>query len=329
MGMLRQLPRLAVAAVLLAVGQLAAGLAQAQAFPSKPFRFIVPFPAGGATDAAARAMQPQLEKLFGQTVVVENRAGAGAVIGLDAIAKAAPDGYTFGIGPAGAMSVNPAMQVKMPFDVRKDLTAISGLAQTPFILAAAANFPANSLQEVIAKAKASPGTLSIGHGGNGTSMFFTALLFTTMADVKMGLVPYRGTAPVATDLIGGHIGLGIVDPPPSQAALRDGRIKGIAISSKRRADFFPDIPTFDEQGLKGYEVGGWFGLVGPAGIPLDVLAKLNAAMVATLKDPEVVQRIRDIGMETVPMAPAEFAGFIDKEIDKISKVLAQAGDIPK
>ena len=160
-------------------------------------------------------------------------------------------------------------------------------------------------------------------------MFYAALLFTTMADVKMGLVPYRGTAPVATDLIGGHIGLGIVDPPPSQAALRDGRIKGIAISSKRRADFFPDIPTFDEQGLKGYEVGGWFGLVGPAGIPPDVLAKLNAAMVTTLKDPEVVQRIRDIGMETVPMAPAEFAAFVDKEIDKISKVLAQAGDIPK
>src|SRR5262245_3680671 len=129
----------------------AAPHAQAQAFPSKPFRFIVPFPAGGATDAAARAMQPQLEKIFGQTVVIDNRPGAGAVIGLDAIAKSAPDGYTFGIGPAGAMSVNPAMQVKMPFDVRKDLTAISGLAQTPFILAAAANFPANTLQEVIAK----------------------------------------------------------------------------------------------------------------------------------------------------------------------------------
>ena len=307
----------------------AATQAQAQAFPGKPFRFIVPFPAGGATDAAARAMQPQLEKLFGQPVVIENRAGAGAVIGLDAIARAAPDGYTFGIGPAGAMSVNPAMQVKMPFDVRKDLTAISGLAQTPFILAAAANFPVGTLPELIARAKAAPGTLSIGHGGNGTSMFFSALLFTTMADVKIGLVPYRGTAPVATDLIGGHIGLGIVDPPPAQAALRDGRIKGIAISSKRRSDFFPEIPTFDEQGLKGYEVGGWFGLVGPAGIPPEVLAKLNAAMVATLKDPEVVKRIRDIGMETVPMAPQEFGAFIDKEIDKIAKVLAQAGDVPK
>ncbi|AMN43389.1 Bug family tripartite tricarboxylate transporter substrate binding protein [Rhodoplanes sp. Z2-YC6860] len=303
--------------------------AQADTFPSKPFRFIVPFPAGGATDAAARAMQPQLEKLLGQTVVIENRAGAGAVIGLDVIAKSAPDGYTFGIGPAGALSVNPAMQVKMPFDVRKDLTPISGLCETPFILAASANYPANSLQEVIAQAKASPGKLTIGHGGNGTSMFYAALLFTTMADVKVGFVPYRGTVLVANDLIGGHIGLGIVDPPPSQAAILDGRIKGIAISSKHRARFFPKIPTFDEQGLKGYEVGGWFGLVGPAGIPPDTLAKLNAAIVTALKDPEVVQRIHDIGMEPQPMTPAEFGALIDREIDKITKVLAQAGDIPK
>src|SRR5919204_4252573 len=136
-----KLPRLVIAAFVV-TGIVAPRQAQAEAFPSKPFRFIVPFPAGGATDAAARAMQPQLERLFGQTVVIENRAGAGAVIGLDAIAKSAPDGYTFGIGPAGAMSVNPAMQVKMPFDVRKDLTAISGLCETPFILAAAANYPA-------------------------------------------------------------------------------------------------------------------------------------------------------------------------------------------
>jgi tripartite-type tricarboxylate transporter receptor subunit TctC len=301
---------------------------RAQAYPSKPIHFIVPFPAGGATDAAARAIQPQLEKILGQTVVIENRAGAGAVIGLDAVAKAAPDGYTFGIGPAGAMSVNPAMQVKMPFDVRKDLAAISNLAQTPFILAAPASFKANSLKEVIGQAKAAPGTLTIGHGGNGTSMYFTALLFTVMADVQIGLVPYRGTVLVANDLIGGHIGLGIVDPPPSQAAIRDGRIKGLAISSKRRFDFFPEIPTFDEQGLKGYDVSGWFGLVAPAATPPDIIAKLNAAVVTALKDPEVAQRIRLIGMEPAPTTPAEFAALIDSEIDKISKVLAKAGGAP-
>src|SRR6476620_7811504 len=153
-----QLLRLAMcAAFALGVAAVPATDAGAQSYPSKSIHFIVPFPAGGATDAAARATQPQLEKILGQTVVIENRAGAGAVIGLDAIAKSAPDGYTFGIGPAGALSVNPAMQVKMPFDVRKDLSPISGLCETPFILAAAADYPANNLQEVISQAKASPG----------------------------------------------------------------------------------------------------------------------------------------------------------------------------
>jgi tripartite-type tricarboxylate transporter receptor subunit TctC len=306
-----------------------ASSALAQTYPSKPIRFIVPFPAGGATDAAARAIQPHLEKTFGQTVVIENRAGAGAVIGLDAVAKAAPDGYTIGLAPAGAMSVNPAMQVKMPFDVRKDFAAISNLAQTPFILVAPASSNINSLNEVIAQAKAAPGSLSIGHGGNGTSMYFTALLFITMADVKIGFVPYRGTVLVANDIVGGHIGLGIVDPPPSQAALLDGRMKGIAISSKRRFAMFPNIPTFDEQGLTGYEVSGWFGVVAPAGTPPEIVSRLNAAVVAALKDPEAAERIRIIGMEPAPTTAAEFAAHIDREIDKITKVLAKAGGAPQ
>ena len=317
--------------VFFVLGVAAAPMTQAwaQAYPSKPIKFIVPFPAGGATDAAARAIQPQLEKLLGQTVVIENRAGAGAVIGLDAVAKSAPDGYTIGLAPAGAMSVNPAMGVKMPFDVRKDFVAISNLAETFFILAAPSSFKANSLREVIAEAKAAPNTLSIGHGGNGTSMYFAALLFTTMADVKIGFVPYRGTVLVANDLMGGHIGLGIVDPPPSQAAIRDGRIKGLAISSKQRFDFFPDIPTFDEQGLKGYEVSGWFGIVAPAATPPEIIAKLNAAVVAALKDPEVAQRIRMIGMEPAPSTAAAFAALIDREIDKITKVMMKSGAAPQ
>jgi tripartite-type tricarboxylate transporter receptor subunit TctC len=313
------------------VGGMAAAplTARAQTYPNKPIRFIVPFPAGGSTDAAARVIEPQLEKSLGQTVVIENRAGAGAVIGLEAIARAAPDGYTFGIAPAGAMSVNPAMQVKMPFDVRKDLAAISNLAETPFILGAASTSKANSLGDVIAQAKAAPSTLSIGHGGNGTSMYFAALLFITMAGVQIGLVPYRGTALVVNDLIGGHVELGIVDPPPSQAAIRDGRIKALAVSSKRRVAFFPDVPTFDQQGLKGYEVSGWFGLVAPAGTPPEIIARLNAAVVAALNDPEVVQHFRTIGMEPAPSTAAQFSALIDSEIDKISKVVAKAGGVPK
>jgi tripartite-type tricarboxylate transporter receptor subunit TctC len=160
-------------------------------------------------------------------------------------------------------------------------------------------------------------------------MYFTALVFTTMADVKMGFVPYRGTVLVANDLIGGHIDLGIVDPPPSQAALLDGRMKGIAISTKKRFAMFPNIPTFDEQGLKGYDVSGWFGIVAPAATPPEVIAKLNAAVVAALRDPEVAERIRTIGMEPAPTTSAEFAAHIEREIDKVAKVLAKAGGAPQ
>ena len=224
----------------------------AQTYPSKPIRFIVPFPAGGATDAAARAIQPQLEKFLGQTVVIENRAGAGAVIGLDAIAKAAPDGYTFGIGPAGRDERQSGHAgedaVRCPQGSRRR-SAISRKRRSSSRPRSSSKF--NSLGEVIAQAKAAPGSLSIGHGGNGTSMYFTALLFTTMADVQIGLVPYRGTALVANDLIGGHIGLGIVDPPPAQAALLDGRMKGIAISSKQRFPMFPEHSDLRRAGPEG------------------------------------------------------------------------------
>ncbi len=325
--MLKRVLQLGAAiAVVIGLGPMTQPLAQS--YPSKPIRFIVPFPPGGATDIVARAMQPQLEKHLGQTVVIENRPGAGAVIGIDAVAKAAPDGHTIGIGPAGALSVNTAMQVKMPFDVRQDLAAVSNIAETPFILGAATAFKANSLADVIAEAKAAPGTLSIGHGGNGTSMYFTALLFTTMANVQIGLVPYRGTAPVVTDLLGGHIGLGIVDAPPARAAIREGKMKALAVSSKERFPFFPEIPTFDEQGVKGYEVTGWFGLVAPAATPPEIVAKLNAATVATLNDAEVAERIRSTGMAPKPTPVAEFKAFIDAEIDKIAKVLAQSGGPP-
>jgi tripartite-type tricarboxylate transporter receptor subunit TctC len=209
------------------------------------------------------------------------------------------------------------------------LAPISNIAETPFILAAATTFKANSLSEVIAQATAAPGSLSIGHGGNGTSMYFTALLFTTMANVQIGLVPYRGTAPVVTDLIGGHVGLGIVDAPPARAAIREGKMRALAVSSKQRFPFFPEIPTFDEQGLNGFQVTGWFGVVAPAATPPEIVMKLNAAVVGTLKDPEVAQRIRTVGMEPTPTTAAEFSAFINLEIDKIEKVLTKAGGAPK
>lgn len=207
-------------------GVAVANLSWAQSYPSKPIRFIVPFPAGGSTDAVARAMQPALEKILGQPVVVDNRSGAGGMLGVDAIAKAAPDGYTIGIAGAGALGVNIGERTKRPYDPAKDLTLISKAAGSPFILVAPHTLNAHSLGDVIKLAKAEPGRLSIGHGGNGTAMQLAALTFVTMAGVKINLVPYRGTAPAVADTIAGHVQLGIADPPPAMGAISEGKLKG-------------------------------------------------------------------------------------------------------
>jgi tripartite-type tricarboxylate transporter receptor subunit TctC len=303
-----------------AFGMAPLGSAGAQAFPDKPLRFFVPFPAGGSTDAVARAMQPALEKILGQPVVVENRAGAGGMLGVDAVAKSLPDGLTFGIAGAGALGVNIGERTRRPYDPAKDLAMISRAAESPFILVATPALPAGSLGDVIRLAKAEPGRMSIGHGGNGTAMQLAALTFVTMADLKINLVPYRGTAPVVTDVIAGHVQLGIADPPPSMGAIGEGRLKAIAVTSKGRFPVFPDVPTFHELGLKDFEITGWFGIVAPGGTPRPIIMKLNAAVVAALNDPDVARRIRTVGMAPVPTTPEELSAYIDSEIAKSAKI---------
>jgi tripartite-type tricarboxylate transporter receptor subunit TctC len=304
------------------------GLSWAQTYPSKPIRFFVPFPGGGSTDAVARAMQPALERILGQPVVVENRAGAGGMLGVDAIAKAAPDGTTIGIAGAGALGVNIGERVNRPYDPTKDLAPISGAAGSPFILVAPPTLNANSVADVINLAKAEPGRLSIGHGGNGTAMQLTALTFVTMAGVNINLVPYRGTAPAVVDTIAGHVQLGIADPPPSMAAISEGKLKALAVSSRARFSMFPSVPTFDEQGLKGFDVTGWFGIVAPGATPRAIMMKLNQAITTALNEPEVARRIRTIGMEPAPMTPEQFAAFIETEVAKAAKLQPPGGNKP-
>ncbi len=314
------LPRL-WALIVLAMGlPTLATEAAAQSFPDKPLRFFVPFPAGGSTDAVARAMQPALEKIFRQPVVVENRSGGGGMLGVDAVAKAAPDGHTFGLAGAGALGVNIGERTKRPYDPAKDLAPISKAAESPFILVATPSFNAQSLADVIRRAKAAPGKLSIAHGGNGTAMHLAALTFLGMADVNVNLVPYRGTAPAVTDTIAGHVQLGIADPTPSLGAIGEGKLKALAVTTKQRFAMLPDVPTFVELGLKDFELTAWFGIVAPAGTPREIVAKLNAAMVAALKDPEVARRVRTVGFEPTPTTPEEFAALIDSEIAKAAKV---------
>jgi tripartite-type tricarboxylate transporter receptor subunit TctC len=291
------------------------------AYPERPIRLIVSFPPGGSSDAMARIVQPGLERLLGQTIVIENRAGAGGMLAIDVVAKSAPDGYVLGLGGAGALGTNLALQEKMPYDPRKDVAPVSGLAGSPFILAAAPSFQGTSLRDVIAQAKTLGEKLSIGHGGNGTLMHLTAEMFNQMAVTKVQLVPYRGIAPVVTDLAGNHVALGIIDPPSGMAQIEAGQIKTIAVSSAKRFPRLAQIPTFAESGLPGFESNGWFGIVAPAATPADVIATLNTALVKVLNDPDVVERIRALGAEPMPMTPAEYGAFIRSEIDKWSKVV--------
>ena len=297
---------------------LCLGLADApvSAYPDRPIRLLVSFPPGGSSDAMARIVQPGVEKLLGQPVVIENRAGAGGMIAIEAIARAQPDGYVIGLGGAGALGTNLGLQVKMSYDPRKDVAPVTGLAASPFILAASPSFQGKSLRDVIAMAKVQGEKLAIGHGGNGTLMHLTAEMLNQMAGINVALVPYRGIAPVVTDLVGGHLALGIIDPPSGISAMEADKIRSVAISSTKRFPRLPDIPTFAEFGLPGFEFTGWFGIVAPAGTSADVIATLNEAFVKVLKNPDSVERIRALGAEPIPMTPAEFATFIEIEIEK-------------
>jgi tripartite-type tricarboxylate transporter receptor subunit TctC len=300
----------------------------ASAYPERPIRLIVSFPAGGSSDTMARIVQPGLEKLLGQSVVIDNRPGAGGMLAVDMVAKSPPDGYVIGLGGAGALGTNLGLQEKMSYDPIKDIAPVTGLAGSPFILAAAPALKGKSLREIIALAKSPGAKLSIGHGGNGTLMHLTAEMLNQTAGTKIALVPYRGMAPVVNDLIGGHIALGIIDPPTGMAAIEAGTIATIAISSAKRFSRLPEIPTFAEAGLRDFESNGWFGIVAPAGTPRDVIARLNAAFVTVLNDPAIADRIRALGSEPMPMTPDAFAAFIRSEIDKWLKVVAASGAKP-
>jgi tripartite-type tricarboxylate transporter receptor subunit TctC len=315
----------AVIAIVLACQWTAVGSGTAAgAYPERAIRLVVGFPAGGSSDAIARIVQPTVEKQLGQRLVIENRPGAGGAIAIGMVAKAPPDGYLIGLGGAAGLGVSLGVQENAGYDPRKDLAPVTGLASVPFILAASNSLRGKTLRDIVAMAK-QPNQLAIGHGGNGTLMHLTTEMFNQMADTRLELVPYRGMAPVVTDLIGGHMPLGVIDPPSAMAAIEGGLITPIAVSSAYRYQRLPDIPTFAEQGVPGFEATGWFGIVAPAGTPDDAIAKINAAFVTALKDPAIVERIRALGSDPLPMAPDEFSRFIESEAKKWETVVAKAG----
>ncbi len=294
-------------------------------WPNKPIRMVVTFPPGGSSDAVVRMMGPRLGEKLGQQLVVDNRPGAGGNIGLAIVAKAAPDGYTLGVGAAGGLAVNVSLYAQMPYDPVRDFKPVTLLAGIPFVLVGHPSVAAKSLRELIAQAKAAPGKFSVGHGGNGTAMHLSSQLFSQMAGVQLVDVPYRGSGPAALDALSGQIPLAMVDLTSSLQQIKAGKLVAFAVTSAQRLPMLPDVPTFAEAGVPGYESTGWFGVVAPAGTPPAIIARLNAEMVAALNDPEIRSAMRNLGMEPAPMKADEFEQYIKSEIQKWAKVIKTAG----
>ena len=293
-------------------------------FPTKPVRMVVTFPPGGSADAVVRMIVPRLNEKLGQQVVVDNRPGAGGNIGLTVVAKAPADGYTLGVGAAGALAANSSLYAQMPFDAVKDFRPVSMLAAIPFVLVGHPSVPAKTQRELVALAKAQPGKLSLGHGGNGTAMHLSAALFAQMADVKLVEVPYRGSGPAALDVLAGQVPLAVVDLPSALQHIKAGKLVAYAVTSPQRLPMLPDVPTVSEAGLGGYDSTGWFGLVAPAGTPDAVVARLNAEITAALNDDTIKTAMRNLGVEPAPGTAQAFDAYIKAETQKWAKVIKTA-----
>jgi len=323
--MLQPVQKIAVCALSLVLGQSLVAPDAARAYPDQPIKIVVTFPPGGSSDIVIRALQPLLSEDLRQTIIIENRAGAGGNIGIGAVAQAAPDGYMIGVAAAGVLTVNPHLnRAAMPFDPAKDLAPVTLLAEIPFVLVASQKSNFASVAEVVAAAK-TRSDVSIGHGGNGTAMHLTSALFNQKAGVSIPLVAYRGTAPAAVDVLAGHIPLAVLDIPASQQLIKEGKLKALGVSAAKRVVFLPDVPPLSEMGLAGFESVGWFGVVAPAGTPPDIIRRLNAAFVKALKDPAAIEKIRVLGAEPAPSSPEDFAKFIRTESTKWGELIAAIG----
>lgn len=312
-------------AVVLGAGLLGGTSALAQAYPTKPVTIIVPFAAGGTTDILARIIGQALTAELGQSVVVDNRAGAGGNIGGQAAAKAAPDGHTLFMGTVGTHAINASLYKKMPFDPVKDFAPLTRVANVPNLLVANPAQPYKSVKDLIAYAKANPGKVNFGSSGNGSSIHLSGELFKSLAKVDMQHVPYKGSAPAVTDLLGNQIGIMFDNMPSAIQHVRSGKLVPLAVTTAKRSPELPNVPTIAEAGVPGYEATSWFGMFAPAGTPAPVLAKLNAAIVKVLGQPDVKKKINEQGAEVYSETPEQFAAFIQAESVKWGKVVKESG----
>jgi tripartite-type tricarboxylate transporter receptor subunit TctC len=297
-------------------------VALAQAYPTKSIRLIVPFPAGGATDLFARTVSQKLGERLGQSVVVDNKPGAGGTLGADLAAKAPADGYTLLLSTTSTHSIGPNLNPKIPYDAVRDFTPISHLGNAPSIMLVPNNSPARTVKEWIDHARKNPGRLNYASSGNGTIVQLTAELFKSQANVFVVHIPYKGTALAIPDLVSGKLDVLFDSLPTGLPHVKDGRLRALGVTSAQRTPLAPDLPPISEV-LPGYESNTWFGLFGPRGLPADVVARLNAAANQVLKDPDAIDRLTRLGIEPVGGTPVQFTSMLAAESAKWKKIIQE------
>ncbi|MDM0015593.1 tripartite tricarboxylate transporter substrate binding protein [Variovorax sp. J22P168] len=302
---------------------LAASLASAQAFPAKPITLVVPFPPGGSSDALARAITTPLSQSLGQPVIVESKPGAGATVGADYVSKAKPDGYTLLMG-AVHHTIATSVYKKLPYDFEKSFAPITTVALVPNVLVVNAKSPATDVKSLVALAKASPGKLSYGSNGNGTVQHLIGTQFSSIAGVDLLHVPYKGSAPLTTDLLGGQVDMSFDTLTPLVQHIKGGKLRALAVTTAKRSSTLPDVPTLAEAGMKDFNQGTWFGILAPAATPKEVVDKLNAEIVKIIQTPEFRKRMEEIGAEPVGDSSAQMAARIKDDTANYARLVREA-----
>jgi tripartite-type tricarboxylate transporter receptor subunit TctC len=300
-------------------------LAQAQDYPNKPIRLVVPFPPGGPNDIIGRVVGQKMQELLGQPIIIDNRPGAGGTLGTDNVAKSEPDGYAIAIASAGALAISTALQEKILYDPRKELAPITLVAKVPEVLVASTTLPVANVRELVARAKAKPGTINYGSTGPGSMPHLAGELLRTSAQIDIVHVPYRGAAPAVNDLLGHQVDIIFLDLPVLLPQIQAGAVKPLAVGSRLRVNALPDLPTMSEIGYPQIEADNWYGMVAPARTPHAIVMKLNAAAVAAMRAPEVQAKLSSQGAILVGNKPEEFAAYMESEIRKWAKVVQAAG----
>lgn len=294
-------------------------------YPAKPIKIIVPFAPAGPNDIIARVVGQKLNETWGHPVVIENRGGAGGTIGIELAVKAPADGYTLAMGGSSSLAVAPGLYAKLAYDPPRDLAAVSNVAFVPYAVAVNPHVPAKNIGELVAASKLHKGGLSFGSSGSGSMSHLAAELLKSTSGANLVHVPYKGTAPAVTDVISGQIDMIVADYAAFAPFVKIGKLRVLAVAGSRRAAVAPQLPTIAEAGVKGYAVDAWFGIVVPVGVPKEIVSKLNAAIVTSLKSADVKQRFGDLGYEAIGDTPEQFAATIKSDIDKFGRVIKSAG----